>query len=360
MGLTSSSVLVACQAVDAVVDISVHVGVVEVGRIVAAVAAGAGEHRVIGRIGVAGGAHAVGIAVVQREEGVITAGQGRRQPRGGGVAGGACRRPACGGVIRIGGSVVVRRMAGVAIGGQRTRVVVVGVAQCAGHGGVSAGQREGGGVVVKRGSSPIRGGVAHVAGGWEAGSRVRRVGGAVVIRHMAAGAKGGQRAVIGGRAGVALHALHGGVEASQRERRGAVIEGGRCPVGGRVADRAVGWESCRHVGRVVGASEVRLVAAIAGRRQVVEVVVGMALHASDGCVESGESVIRVHGVVERHPCHGPIVIGVAGVAVCRESGSCVARVIGTGEVGLVAAVAVGRDRGVVVVGVALRAGQRGM
>jgi hypothetical protein len=49
--------------VDAVVNVTRHVVVIEVGRIVAAMAAGALEYRVIIRVGVAGRANVVGIAV---------------------------------------------------------------------------------------------------------------------------------------------------------------------------------------------------------------------------------------------------------------------------------------------------------
>ena len=60
------------------------------------------------------------------------------------------------------------------------------------------------------------------------------------------------------------------MRAGEREGR-VVIEGGRCPVGRRVAQCAIGWEAGGDVGRVGGAGEVLLVAAVAtgGQRGVV-------------------------------------------------------------------------------------------
>ncbi len=63
-------------AVHAVVDISVHVRVIEVGCIVAAVATGARKHRVIRRVRMARGADTVRITVVQIEERVVSGRQG--------------------------------------------------------------------------------------------------------------------------------------------------------------------------------------------------------------------------------------------------------------------------------------------
>jgi len=82
---------------------------------------------------------------------------------------------------------------------------------------VEARQRERRVVVVEDRASPAGRRVAGVARGREVGSGVCWIGGAVVIGHVAAGAEGGQRAVVGGCRRVALHALHGRVEARQRE-----------------------------------------------------------------------------------------------------------------------------------------------
>ena len=91
------------------------------------VAARALKDRIVGRVGVAGGAHAVGVAVIEREEGVIAGRQRGRNPGGRGVAGGAGRGPARRHVIRIRRSREVGLMAGVA-GGRRSREHIVDVA----------------------------------------------------------------------------------------------------------------------------------------------------------------------------------------------------------------------------------------
>ena len=53
--------------VNAVVNVSVHIGVVEIVCIIATMAGGALEDRVIIRVDVARGAHTVGVAVINRE-----------------------------------------------------------------------------------------------------------------------------------------------------------------------------------------------------------------------------------------------------------------------------------------------------
>jgi len=224
MALATSSVLMARVAVDAVVHISIHIRMVEVGRVVPAMAARASEDRVVGRVGMAGGANAVGVAVIDIEERVIARRQCRRDPCRGGMAGGAGRRPARCGVIRAGSAGVVLGMARIAVGGQGC-VVVVDVAQCAGHAGVRAGQRERGVVMVEGRSRPCGGAVANFAGCREAGSRVRRVVGAVVIRHVAVRAQSlrcPQGVVV---VHVALHALQRGMRAGECEPGVAVVEG---------------------------------------------------------------------------------------------------------------------------------------
>src|SRR6185312_496213 len=151
--LAASSVLMACVAVHAVVHVAIHILVMEVGCVVAAVATGAGKYGVIGRVGMAVRADAVGVAVVGGEEGVIAARQSGRCPIGGGVAGGAGGWPARRGVIRIGGPGEVRLMAGIAIGG-RTGKHVIDVACRASYGGVSTREREGSVVVVEGRARP--------------------------------------------------------------------------------------------------------------------------------------------------------------------------------------------------------------
>lgn len=72
--------------VDAVVDIPVNVRVTEVSGIIAAMAAGALEHRIVIRVRVARGASTVGIAMVHREPGVLRVIESGAGPCGGVVA----------------------------------------------------------------------------------------------------------------------------------------------------------------------------------------------------------------------------------------------------------------------------------
>jgi len=126
----------------------------EIGCVVAAVAARALEYRVIPRVCVAVRTCTVLIAMGDWEERfVITRGQGRGEPPGRGVAGGASGRPACGRVVRISGAGVILRVARVAIR-RRTCKHIIDVAQIAGDIDVRAGQRERRVVMVERCSCP--------------------------------------------------------------------------------------------------------------------------------------------------------------------------------------------------------------
>ena len=91
-----------------------------------------GEDRVVVRIRVAGAAHTVGVAMVQREPCVI---ERCARPRYRGVARRARGRETRRRMVGVGRAVVVRLMAGVAIG-RRSRKHVVDVAERAGYGQV--------------------------------------------------------------------------------------------------------------------------------------------------------------------------------------------------------------------------------
>jgi hypothetical protein len=180
--------LVTLVAVDAVVDISVDLLVVEVTRVVAAVAARALEYRVVAGINVAGSANAVGVAMVDRELGVLRVIEGRARPSRGVVAVLARGRKELRlrGVAWTGCVVVVRLMATDAREWQR-RVVVVDMAVRANtrrhH--VRTSDRESGVVVIERGVGPDDGVVAEFTGSRESGRRVRRIVRARVILLMA-------------------------------------------------------------------------------------------------------------------------------------------------------------------------------
>lgn len=121
--------------------------------------------------------------------------------------------------------------------------------------------------------------MARVTGGRESRCGVSGIGRPIPIRQVAAVARGGQRAVVSGGAGMALHALHCGVEARQRERRGRVIEGRRSPVRRRVAYRAIGREARGHMGGIGGAGEVGLMARVTRGRRCRVAIIRVALRA---------------------------------------------------------------------------------
>ena len=128
----------------------------------------------------------------------------------------------------------------------------------AGHGGVFAGQREWGVVVVKRRRNPGRGVVTHFTLLRESRLDVIRAGGAVEILHMAGCTRGAVQAVIA--IYVALRTLQWHVCAGQRETRSRVIESCIRPRHSRMAGIASLWESRLSVIRIRGALVVLQVA----------------------------------------------------------------------------------------------------
>jgi hypothetical protein len=146
--------------IGAVVHIPAHIGVMEVGGVSAPVATRALEDRVVVGIRVTGRTDPVRVAVVDVEPRVI---ERRSRPCARGVTGGARRREPCRGVVRIRGAGVVRLVAPIASRRQRC-VVVVHVAVCACHGGMSSREREGRSVVVKGRAGPVGRAVANIAG----------------------------------------------------------------------------------------------------------------------------------------------------------------------------------------------------
>jgi hypothetical protein len=165
------TVLVALVTVDAVVDVSRNLIMMEIVRVVPAMAAGALKDRVVVRVDVAGGANIVGSAVVRGKLRVLRVVERRAGP--------CCRVVAVlarrgeelrlGLVSRIRRLVVVVRMAAIARGRQRG-VVAVHVAIGALSRWYRVGAREGEGcvVVIEGGVRPHVGVVAELAGGWEA------------------------------------------------------------------------------------------------------------------------------------------------------------------------------------------------
>jgi len=145
MFLTASSVLMTLVAVNAVVNVVAHTLMLGIG-LALAVAIGTSKYGVVGRVGMASGAHAIRVAVVSGEPGVI---EGRSLPRSGGVTGLAGRGESRRCVVRIGRGLIVSLVTGVAICRNRG-VVVVHVTVGASHGGVRTRERKGSVVVIER------------------------------------------------------------------------------------------------------------------------------------------------------------------------------------------------------------------
>jgi hypothetical protein len=146
------AILVTLVAINAVVDIAGDIVVMEVGRVVVAVASRALEDGIVVGVDVARRAHAIRVSVIDRELRVLRVIEGCPGPRRrvvAGLAGGRkelwLRR-----VPRIGGVVVIGLVATDAGDGQRRVVVVdVAVGADARRHGVGSGQRERGVVVVE-------------------------------------------------------------------------------------------------------------------------------------------------------------------------------------------------------------------
>lgn len=156
------------------------------------VAAGALKNRIVGRVGVAGGANTVGITMIQREKYVVTGGQGGGDPRGRCMACGAGRRPPRCHMIGIRGPIEIRLVAGVT-SRRRAGKDITDVAADAIHRDVRAGQWKGRVVVIKRCPCPCCGRVAGSAGGWKSSGSMVRVSRPRPIRQVATVAGGRQR-----------------------------------------------------------------------------------------------------------------------------------------------------------------------
>lgn len=226
-------------------------------------AACAGEHRVIRRVGVACSADSICVAMVEREEGMVTCRQRSRNPRRCRMARDAGRRPACGHVVGVGGPCKIRLVAGITAG-WRSREHIVHVALDAVHCRVRPSERERCVVVIERRPCPCGCRMARVASRREAGRSVVRVGSAIPVRRVAAVAVCGQGCEV--IVGVARRTSERGVCARQRKYR-RVIERGRAPGGGRVTDRAIRWEPRGDVIGIRGSGEICLVAGVACSRR---------------------------------------------------------------------------------------------
>ena len=185
----------ALVAINAVVHVARYVRVTKVGRVVTTVTCGALEHRVIVRVGMAGGAYVVSASVAGWEWRVLRVVERRSRPRGRGVASLAGGREELGLrlVARVRRVVVISLVAADARDRQ-SRVVPVHVTVSAlarGH-GVRTRQWEGRVGMVEGRVGPDRRVVAQLASGRE--SR-RSMGGVVSARVILLMAGVAQRAV---------------------------------------------------------------------------------------------------------------------------------------------------------------------
>lgn len=273
----------------------------------------------------------------------------RARPGGGVVAQRAILRETRLHVIRSRGAVEVCLMARVAsraarqiVSTGRTECRVVALRALQRH--VSAGQREAGGRVIKRGTGPAGRVVALGAGLREARLHVIRVARIIEVRLVAGDASRAGQAVGAGRAEgcvVALNALQRDVRASQGETGGGMVEAGAVPRGGGMALLAGCREPALHVARIGRAVEILHVARGAIGRRSDELPIDMALGARHADVRTGQRELRKGAVIEGRRI--PRGSAVAGLARGREAGLGVWRIVGLIKVRHVASVA-GRGR----------------
>jgi hypothetical protein len=211
---------------------------------------------------------------------------GRVCPAGGVMAQRAIGRVTRLSVWRIGRTVVIGQMARAA-GGIRQRVVVVHMAQIAGHGDVRTRESEASARVIPRRGSPVRCGVARRTGSRKPCSRMRRSVGAVVIGGVAAVAIGRQGATV-----IVVHVAggtgHAHVGSCQREGCGVVVESGGLPSGGVVAGLASGGEAGADMIGICCSCEILGMAAIAIGRSRSVISIEVAAGAGNRDVGSGE------------------------------------------------------------------------
>jgi len=185
---------------------------------------GALEYAVVAGIGVAGGAHAVRIPVIDVEPGVI---EGRARPARRVVAQRTRVREPGGDVIRIVRSLILGSVAAIAIG-RNCRVVVIDVALRACHRGVRSRQREARVVVVERCRCPSRSAVAHVALLRKIACDVRWIVRLLIIGEVAGNTRSVRQVVA--RSAMTLAALQATVRPSQWPSRARMIKGRGRPV----------------------------------------------------------------------------------------------------------------------------------
>jgi len=175
------------------------------------------EHRVIGRVLMTITAH-LGAAMRHREPSVVECGS---RPSGCGVARRARGRESCGGMVRIRGAVVIRRVAR-ETGSRRSGEDVSDMTTGAGDICMRPRQRERRLAVIERGRAESCGAVAEGAILGESRGDMVGIGGAVELGQMARHAGRRQGCILP--VCVTARALQVGVRTRERELRFAVIE----------------------------------------------------------------------------------------------------------------------------------------
>jgi len=163
-------------------------------------------------------------------------------------------------VVGASGCLIILDVATIAIGGRRGERSA-GMADVALQRGVSAGQRELGGVVIELRALPVRCGVAAVALIREIRQRMIGIGGVLEIGQVTARA-------VGGRCRELVVLVTGGtldraVSAGQREGRAVVVKRRALPAQKAMAHQTIMRKAGRDVVRILRVVEVAGVAAIA-------------------------------------------------------------------------------------------------
>ena len=157
-------------------------------------------------------------------------------------------------------------------------------------------------------------------------------GGGIVLVRMARVASRAQGSVLP--AGVALRARRSSMFTGERELGFAVIESRAQPVGGRVAQRTILWKSGGGVIRIVSALVILQVAGTASGTESFVNSTRMALDTSRRYMLAGERERCLRCVIKRSS--GPVGRSVAELAILRETGCRVIRIICALVVGQVA------------------------
>ena len=207
------------------------------------------------------------------------------------------------------------------------------------------------GVVIERGRAPAARRVARGARGAESCCGVRGILRGVVVALMARGAHG--RFSLEHAIAMTRGADRGFVTAGERELGGVVIEGAAAPCGDAVAGGADARESKLRMRRHLRVREACLVTGHTGGVLAFVHTVAVARDAQRGFMRAGQR--ELGGVMietARRPRRGGVTTGAGG----GEAGRAVWRILGGGEVGLMAARALFGFAAVHRIAVARRAG----